>query len=290
VITLGIALGLFGFAFGAVDVAINAQAVAVEHLYDRPIMGTFHALFSMGGMTGAGVGCMAAWAGLSPGWHFVIVSIVLLIPSILIYTWLIAEKTPHHHTGAITKNQTRALSFLGAIAFCTALGEGAMGDWSGVYLRQVSHSTAPVAALGFAAFSLAMTVGRFLADRFTARLGPMNMVRVSSAVAAAGLILAMLHPTILFAIIGFTCVGAGLAALIPIVFSAAGRTAGVKPSVAIASVAATGYFGFLAGPPVIGVASKFVTLRWTLFLVVIGCGVAIALAHQVQRPVPDRSL
>jgi MFS family permease len=171
------------------------------------------------------------------------------------------------------------LILLGTIAFCTMLGEGAMADWSAVFLRQVSHANASIAALGFGAFSLAMTLGRVAADKVTLKLGPANVVRLGGSLAATGLMLAMLLPGTVTAIAGFTLVGAGLSALVPTIFSAAGRTPRIAASVAIATVSTTGYFGFLCGPPLIGAASEVISLRWAIVFVFVAACVAIALAR-----------
>jgi fucose permease len=145
-----------------------------------------------------------------------------------------------------------ALLALGALAFCGLIAEGAMGDWSAVYLHDVLGSSPALASAGFAACSLAMAAGRFTGDRLVGRYGAEGVLRMSSAVAAIGLAAALVVGTPASGVLGFGLVGLGIANVIPILFSAAGRIPGTEAGVALAAVATTGYFGFLVGPPLIG--------------------------------------
>jgi fucose permease len=168
---------------------------------------------------------------------------------------------------------TRALLGFGALAFCGLLAEGAMGDWSAVYLHDTLGSSPAVAAAGFGAFSLAMAIGRFAGDRVVVRHGPARVLRASSAVAALGLSAALVVGQAGVGVLGCGMVGLGIANVIPILFSGAGRVPGVEPGAALAAVATTGYLGFLAGPPLIGLAAELSGLRTGLGLVAVlsGC-------------------
>jgi fucose permease len=178
---------------------------------------------------------------------------------------------------------TRAVVGLGMIAFLALLSEGAMGDWSAVYLEHSLGTSSATAALGFAAFSLTMAAGRFLGDRLVARFGDERVVRRCTAGAALGLgvALTLAHP--LAAIAGFAMVGFGIANLIPIVFRAAGALPGIAASEGIAAVGTCGYLGFLAGPPLIGLAADVVSLQAALGLVVLALA-WIARAARHVRP------
>ena len=281
-ISLSVALTIFGAGFGAVNVAANAQAVSVEAGYDRQIMASFHAIFSFGGIAGAALGSVAAAKHVSPAVHFSIVAIAVIVLSARLHGGLLHDRQPPASTPLSLRDFVPLLG-VGMVAFCSAMGEGSMSDWSAVFLRQVSHANASVAALGFGAFSLCMTGGRLTADRVTTAIGPVNMVRLGSSVAAAGLALAMLAPASVTAILGFAMVGAGLAALIPTTFSAAGRAAGMPPSVAIAAVSTMGYFGFLSGPPLIGLTADRISLRWALVLVFAACCTATYFARYLAE-------
>jgi MFS family permease len=278
-VSLAAALFVFGCGFGAVNVAINSQAVSVERRYRIPIMGSFHATFSFGGIAGAAAGSLAAAAHLSPLIHFILAGVAVTAAAMLLGRYLIPDESGTARDAPRGQKIASGLLLLGTIAFCTMLGEGAMADWSAVFLRQVSGANPSIAALGFGAFSLAMTLGRLAADKVTVKLGPAHVVRLGGTLAASGLMLAMLLPGTATAIGGFTLVGAGLSALVPTIFSAAGRTPGIAASVAIATVSTTGYFGFLCGPPLIGAASEVMSLRWAMVFVFAAACVAITLAR-----------
>jgi fucose permease len=170
----------------------------------------------------------------------------------------------------------RALAALGVVAFCALVSEGAMADWSAVYLQDVIDSGPGLAAAGYAVFSLAMAVGRLTGDRFIELLGAVTMLRLGGALAASGLALALLVDSTALALVGFALVGAGLATLFPITLSAAANAPGMAPGAGIAAMSSTGYFGFLIGPPLIGFVAELVGLRGALVFVV-ALGVAIFL-------------
>src|SRR5215510_15747008 len=146
-----------------------------------------------------------------------------------------------------------------------------MGDWSAVYLRDALGTTPAFAAMGFAIFSLAMALGRFAGDGLARRLGPAPLLQLSGFVAAIGLGASLLRGTASLSLIGFGLVGLGVANLIPVLFSAAGRAPGIAPGTGIAAVATTGYIGYLAGPPLIGVAAETVGLPAALGIVCVAC-------------------
>lgn len=268
-VLLSLFLMIVGAASGALNVAMNAQAVSVERLYSRPIMSSFHAVFSFGGMFGAICGATIASRGLHPFIHFAGVAamfgaLALVTSPRLLPETITAEVTP------LFARPTKDLLALGVIALCVMLGEGAMADWSAVYLNRTLGTSIGVAASGYAAFSLAMAAGRLAGDRMIQLLGPRTMLAAGGMLAAAGLGAALLLARPLPTFVGLACVGLGFSTIVPIVFSAAGRTRGAAPAgVALAAVTTTGYFGFLVGPPLIGLAAELMGLRVALWIVVI---------------------
>lgn len=289
---LAVALFVFGGAHGAFDVAMNAQAVAVEARYPRPIMSSFHALWSFGCLIGALAGGLLATAGMPPFAHFVIAVLLLgtttvayTLPRLLDAGEAQAHALLHSVEGPRPKftRPSSALVALGAIAFCIMMGEGAMADWSAVYLRDATGAGEGLAAAGYAAFSIAMAAVRFLGDPLAARFGPLALVRGGSALAAAGLAFALMVRDPLAALAGFAAVGAGFATIVPQVFSAVGRLPGIVPGPALAMATTIGYTGFLIGPPLIGVAAEYLGLRTALGFIVAMSLLAIALAPSVGR-------
>lgn len=289
-VLLMLALLLLGACNGFVDVTMNVQAVALEQCYNRSIMASFHGVFSLGGMAGAIAGGICATLGLNPFMHLVYAMLVLGSMTVSVYPWLVQSNLRRPQPHAVFVWPKRTLLGLGAIAFCVLLGEGAIADWSALYLQSTVALAPELAAAGFALFSLMMAIGRLAGGWFTRRLSPVVVIRFSSGIAASGLALALLiiHPVT--ALIGFACVGAGFSLIFPLVLSAAGRVSTVSPGMAIAAVSTTGYVGFLVGPPAIGFAAEILTLRGALSLVVVLSGVIILIAHVVPHAVDPESI
>lgn len=277
------ALFLLGIAYGGMDVAMNAQAVAVERRYRRPILTSFHALFSIGGMVGAVIGGFVAGQGVAPSAHLAGLALVLAAGVAAMVPLLLRE--PPETVGQPVRfvMPGPALLALGVVAMCVLIGEGAMADWSAVYLRQVLDTTPGMAAAGYAVFSLTMAAGRLSGDAIAARFGPVRVVQAGGLIAGLGLTLglAVQHPTA--AMLGFAAVGAGLACAFPLVVSAASRTPGMSAGAAIGAVSTAGYAGFLLGPPIIGLSAELVGLRAALGLIVVLALIAAALAKALDR-------
>jgi MFS family permease len=290
-----VALFVFGAVHGALDVSMNTQAVAVEKRYGRPINSTFHALFSLGGLVGAAVGGLVAWAGIAPFAHF---SVAALVLGGLIWTFafprLLDAGEPHERRAEKVVRAKfawpkPALIALGALAFFVMMGEGAMADWSAVYLRQATGAGEGVAAAGYAAFSITMAIGRFSGDWLSTRFGAVTLVRISGTIATVGMALALFRPSPLAGLMGFACVGAGFATVVPMAFTAAGRTPGVSAGAALATASTIGYFGFLLGPPVIGFVAELVGLRGALGLILLTSALIVVLAPVVRQSASIRS-
>jgi predicted MFS family arabinose efflux permease len=258
---LAVALFVLGAGNGALDVSMNAQAVAVEARFPRPIMSSFHGMWSLGGLAGAGGAALALAAGVSPVAHVIAATALFAVTTAVSCFVLVPPAADVRADEPRFARPTRAVVGLGMIAFLALLSEGAMGDWSAVYLQHSLGTSSATAALGFAAFSLTMAAGRFLGDRLVAAFGDDRVVRYCTAGAAVGLGAALCMGNPFAAMMGFATVGFGIANLIPIVFRAAGALPGVAASQGIAAVGTFGYVGFLAGPPLIGLAADVVTLR-----------------------------
>ncbi|MDF5728349.1 MAG: MFS transporter [Rhizonema sp. PD38] len=279
---LTISLIVLGALFGGLDVSMNTQAVAVEQRYHRPIMSSFHGLYSAGGMVGAASGGLIASLGINPKSH--LIGAALLLGILVAFASIKLLRTEANMTTESTfALPTRSLLQLGIVAFCVMLSEGAMADWSAVYLSQTLTTGPGLAAAGYTMFSLAMAVCRLSGDRPTEHLGPVRMVRFGGTIAAIGLGLSLIIAQPFVTLIGFACVGVGLSTLVPIVFSAAGRTPGIPSSQALAAVTTTGYCGFLCGPPLIGFVADFLNLHIALGLVVVMCAMSAVLAPTVAR-------
>jgi predicted MFS family arabinose efflux permease len=274
--TLMGALFLLGACNGGLDVSMNAQAALVEQRYARPIMTSFHGLWSVGGLVGAALGGLVATQGVTVRAHLIGVAIIATIIAVFLTRWLLTDTGAQHEAGPSFALPPRALLLLGLIAFGVLFCEGAIADWSAVYLRESLHSSPGVAASGFAVFSLLMAAGRLTGDELALRLGPAWVVQGGGALVALGIGLVVLSDMSIIAIVGFGLIGAGLACSFPLILSAAARTPGVAASTAIAAMATLGYTGFLVGPPLIGTLAEALSLRTALGLLGL-VGVMVAL-------------
>lgn len=261
------ALFLFGAFNGGLDVAMNAQAALVEGAYRRPIMASFHGLWSVGGLVGAGLGGLAATWQLDLATHLSIAGGVGLILMALATRWLVTDQGSNAETGPALALPPRTLLPMGIVAFAVLFSEGAVADWSAVYLRDTLASTPGMAAAGYACFALFMAVGRLTGDWLTVKLGAIRLVRWGGLLVALGIGTTLLTTTPWVAVIGFSLIGAGVASIFPLILSAAAQTPGVRPGTAIAAMATAGYTGFLVAAPLIGFLAELVSLRAALGLI-----------------------
>ena len=259
-------LFVFGAALGAMDVAMNAQALAVQHAAARPIMSGFHALFSVGGLVGAALlsALLHAGVGLAPS--AIGIAVVLAILAVSQQQHLVAD----HGTadsGSFTIVPKPAVLVVGALCFMCFLGEGAILDWGAVFLREHRRVDVSVAGIGYAAFSVAMAIMRLTGDRITHRAGPLRVLRVGGALAAIGYLAAAGIPSAAGTLAGFVIVGIGAANIVPVLFTAAGRVPGVSPEIGLATVTTIGYGGLLVGPALIGFVADATSLQFAFVLV-----------------------
>ena len=260
---------LVGVSAGLLDVAMNAQAVLVEQKYQKPIMSSFHALFSVGMMLGAGSGALFAKFEVSLFAHLISIVGVCLVLVLWAARHLIRD-TPQAATtaeGASFRLPTKAILNVGIIAFCGMTGEGAIADWSSNYMENVAKANEALAPIALAAFSLAMTIGRLFGDRIRESLGDKRLLIYSGCISFVGLAVALAFPVPYLIIIGFLIIGFGLAAVVPIAYSIAGNAPGLPPGVGLSMVTTVGYAGFLFGPPIIGFLADWQTLRVALLFI-----------------------
>ena len=270
------------------DLAMNAHGVAVEERYARPILSSFHASFSFGGLAGAVAGGLAAAAGIEPLVQFTGAAVVIAAIAAWSGRTLLSRDVDRVETGPVYGRPTAALAALAVLAFAVLLAEGAAADWSGVYLNDTVGTGEGAATAAFIAFSATMTIGRLAGDRLTAAWGSVRLTRASGALAAVGLATALVVQTAPIAVLGFACLGAGLATVVPTVFRAAGaRTS--SPGAGIAAVSTVGYSAFLVGPPFLGFLADATSLPFALWTVVGLCAlIAVLAAATAPAAAPPR--
>ncbi|MGF7122542.1 MFS family permease [Rhodococcus sp. BE178] len=284
---LGLALTVFGFGNGALDVAMNSQAVYVEQAYRRPIMSAFHGMFSIGGVAGSLVGAATLAAGWSPLVALGGSAVVGLVGIAVCTTRLLppsAHPQPEHHeTRPRGRYSTRVVA-LGAVAFVLMLAEGVANDWSTLQVKEHLDTTAAVAALAFGGFSLTMTLGRFTADRVSAALGPVAIVRYGTLIAAAGMALVIVSQWLPTTLLGWALFGLGLSGCVPQIFTTAGNLGTGAAGANMSRVVGMGYIGFLAGPATIGWVTQLVPLTVAMVVPLACVLVAACFAGVVRRP------
>ncbi|NMC45263.1 MAG: MFS transporter [Chloroflexi bacterium] len=269
-ISLFCLLFFFGGSMSIMDVAMNEQAVLVQREAGRPIISLFHGGFSIGGLTGALISAgITAIPEISLQVHFSIVAMIFIVTAMLIFPHFVRTDTVRHEKRSAFHIPERALWLLGILAFCCMLTEGAMSDWSAIYLTRVLQTNSSQAALAYAAFSMMMTAGRLTGDAVTTQLGAGKVVRFGSLVAILGLITIILTDQPVVAIIGFGAVGIGVANIVPLIYSAAGNTRDISPGTGIAGVATIGYLASLVGPPMIGAIADKSSLRVSFLVLLI---------------------
>ncbi|MFA6085331.1 MFS transporter [Mucilaginibacter sp.] len=266
-IQLIICLTLFGFASNAVNISVNTQAVAAEELYQKPILASFHGIWSLAGFTGAGIGTFMIGKSIIPFYHFGLVFIIIIITIALVSGYLKNDKVAS--SGPVFVMPDNSLIKLGIIAFCSLICEGAMFDWSVIYFKKVVLAHGAWIGAGYTAFMLTMATGRFIADWFAHRFGLKRTLQISGMLTATGLLVAVVFPYLFTALAGFLLVGFGVSSVVPLVYSAAGRSKTMSPGVALAAVSTIGFMGFLIGPPVIGFIAGLASLRASFTLIAV---------------------
>ena len=286
-VTLFAALFVYGAMAGANDVAMNSHAVGIEKLFAKPTMSRFHAMFSLGGIVGASIGALLASQGVAPTMHFVLAAAIILGLVAAAAPLMLDTHEKHEKRARMQFTRPpRALVVLSAIGFCIFLSEGAIADWTAVYIKQVLNGGEGIAGLGYAVFSAAMTVFRFCGDAITEKLGRAWMIRAGGLVAAFGLTVVVMANSPGWALVGFAAAGAGFSSIIPVVFAAGGRVPSVSEAVGVATVSGIGYLGFLVGPPAIGFVSEFTSLRVGLSMLVVLSTAAAILTIAVKDEGP----
>ena len=277
-------LAAFGIVTSVFDVAINTEAAELELRNGHPLMSGMHGMFSLGGMAGAVTGSAALAAGVAPQSHLTLVAVAMALAVVLSAQWMLPREATAFAVGNEGFRLPRgALVILGVLAALGLIAEGAIYDWSVLYLKQELGSPQQQAALAYASFSAAMAATRFGGDAMRARFAPAVLLRGSALLAAASMTLVLSTDAPWLALAGFAGVGAGFANVVPILFAASARVPGVEPARGIAAVSAAAYLGFMAGPPVIGFLAEISSLTAALY-VVVAFAVALAASSRWADP------
>jgi MFS family permease len=263
---VGVCFLTLGMSTGSMDVAMNGQAVYVEREIKKPIMSSFHACFSIGMATGAGVGALFSHFKV-PLMHQLFMMGIVSLGAIIFTSKNLIKSVTHTKTNLKVKHKLPILLILpfGIIAFCCMIVEGSMVDWSAVYMNKVIGGSLILSAFTFGVFSAGMTIGRLFGDFFNQKIGTTKLLIIDTSVAILGLCLALIFSSIYTTLIGFFLVGLGVSTIIPIIFTTAGNLDNVDASIGISTASSIGYFGFFIGPPTIGFIADAYGLRAGLY-------------------------
>jgi len=262
---LAAVLFVFGAGLGSIDCVINMQAIVVERGSGRPMMSGFHALYSLGGIAGAGGVSGLLGLGATPPLAAICVSAALVIAFASSWRGLLWRKG--EAGGSALALPRGAVLLIGVFCFILFLTEGSALDWSGVFLRTQRGAGAAQAGLGYVAFAATMTTGRLFGDAIVRRTGALRTVIAGSLVAAAGLILATLGPGVIASVAGYALVGAGCSNVVPVLYTLLGRQTDMPESQAVPAATVLGYAGILAGPAGIGLLAGVTSLPIALLAV-----------------------
>lgn len=274
---LALALCAFGIFGNLCNISVNTQAVHAEKLYDRPIMASFHGIWSTAGFTGALIGSLMMKLDIKPYYHFWIIALFAITMMLIFNKYLLLTPTSKSASSfRKLKMPHGSLLLLGVIAFCCMSAEGCMFDWSGVYFKEVVKAEGSLVSLGYASFMIMMATGRFTGDRLAMKFGRKKMVQLSGILIFTGMMIAVLFPTIIMSTIGFLIIGFGVSSIIPLMFSTAGKIKEIASGIAISTVSGIGFFGFLIGPPLIGYIAQLAGLRYSFAVIaVLGFGITL---------------
>jgi MFS family permease len=273
---LMITLFFFGFGGNMLNISMNTQAVGTEKFYEKPIMASFHGIWSMGGFAGGAVGTFMVHFRILPPYHFLCITGTALLIIILFAGNLIPKDSDRDDKQPIFARPDKSILNFGFIAFCAMICEGAMSDWSGVYFAKIVRPDPEWVTVGFTAYVGTMATGRFVGDWVAYKIGMKRMLQLSGMLTASGLLLAVCFPNFIIATIGFLIVGAGVSSVVPLIYSTVGKSKVMSPGVAIAAVSTIGYLGFLIGPPFIGFIAHATSLRISFGLIaVMGTMIAV---------------
>ncbi len=277
-IIMGVVLFVFGAGIGTIDVAMNSHGIHVQNSYGKPIMSSLHGLFSVGGLLGSlGLGLLIK-AGLDVLTAAIAIGVLLLVILFWQYQYLLNKKMESEistksepqntdNSGGRLKWLNSGVIFLGFCCFAIFLSEGAMLDWSALFLKEQRGVAQEMAGLGYAAFSVAMASMRLLGDKIVERFNGTTVVIAGGLIASAGIFLSVLTPWVATSLLGFIMLGIGAANIVPVFFSMGGRLQKTPASIAIPAISTMGYAGQLAGPALLGYVAYHFSLNHALAVV-----------------------
>jgi MFS family permease len=278
IIMLVVSVCLFAFCMRILNISMNTQAIMVQKLFDKKINGTFHGLWSTGGLLGVLFTTFMVRYNIAIQWHFIIVAIITISMVMITSPYLIKNDRTTTGNKLILGKPDRFILLLGMMVFLSATCEGGMFDWSGVYFREVVHQE--IFTLGYLIFMIFMACSRFYSDRLIDRIGMEKTYILSASLIALGISIVVLFPVFWAVLIGFSITGIGVASVIPMTFTLAGRSTKYSPGMAISLIATYGIVGMLIGPPLIGYIAHWLGLKYAFVLFILAGLIMIPMSRR----------
>jgi MFS family permease len=280
---LMVTLFFMGFSRTILNISANTHSLDVQKLYEKPIISTFHGIWSLACFISATIGSLMIVFNILPGYHFLIMALLCILFSLLYINTSLGSKIHSNEKKPFFVMPDRFLFVLGMIAFCGMICENAIFDWSVNYFETTVAARKGLVTTGYQSFIIAMTLGRLLGDRLVARFGAINMLMLNGGLVACGFLFAAAFPLLLPAAIGFVIIGLGDSLIVPIVYALTAKSKNIPPAYAIAAVTIVGYSGFLTGPLLIGFLSSWLGMQWTFACIALFGLIIIFLATRISK-------
>lgn len=286
---LSIALFLFGIIGNLGNISMNAQGLVIQHWMGKVILSSLHAMWGLGAFSAAAVSGWMMNLEVSVNMHFILIGGLALLGAVVFYFFLLPDQADKEASQKVFAWPGKGLLLLGLICFCVCMSEGAMADWSSLYYRQVVNAMHTASTLGYTAFALCMTVGRFAGDKVLQWLSHAQLLRINGTLILTGIFLALVFPIKWIVIAGFALVGLGVSCVFPIVYMLAARSKTMSTSAALASVSSVGFIGFLIGPPMIGFLAEETGLRMSLWVIAVLGFLIVLLTYRIKGQLNEGS-
>lgn len=273
---------IFGGSRNILNLSMNAQALEVQRLYPKSIMTTFHAVWSLAGFSGAGLGYVMVTQHIDPSFHLLGISVAMLAVTASFYPMTI-ECEPSKEQSKFFSMPDKTLLKFAIICFVSMACENTMYDWSGIYFQNVLHASQKMTTAAFVFFMTAVTLGRFCGDYAVMRFGIKNILLYSAIFISLGFLLCFLLPFVVTTIFGFVLIGIGVSCTVPLVFSIAGKSKNLSSGSALTSISTIGYLGFLVVPPMVGYISEVLSMKWAFLIMAFLGGVMIFMVNKISE-------
>jgi MFS family permease len=260
------ALSMFSFSSRILYIAMNTQSITIQQKYSKKIVGSFHGLWSTGGLLGVGFSTIMVKYSIPLHLHLAVVALFIAIISLLVFSYTLKNDKSTFGNKLIFGKPDPFVFYLGLLVFFAAICEGGMFDWSGVYFKEVINE--PIFTYGYLLFMASMAFSRFYSDRLMDAIGLEKTYIFSALLIAVGILLAIIFPYFYPALIGFCLVGLGTAAIFPMTFLLAGTSKKYSPGMAISIISTYATVGMLIGPPLVGYVAHAFGLKNAFYIFV----------------------